>query len=81
MVPGAWTALWRFEIDDSAMEYDPTGDLQGAKSRRWAMEDLEAAREDLFGNITEEQANMVRAYNRAENRGRHGGSSSASMTN
>ena len=30
------------------------------------MEDLEAAREDLFGNITEEQANMVRAYNRAE---------------
>lgn len=58
--------LWRFEIDDSAMEYDPTGDLQGAKSRRWAMEDLEAAREDLFGNITEEQANMVRAYNRAE---------------
>lgn len=58
--------LWRFEIDDSTMEYDPTGDLQGARSRRWAMEDLEAAREDLFGNITEEQANMVRAYNRAE---------------
>ncbi len=58
--------LWRFEIDDSTMEYDPTGDLRGARSRRWAMEDLEAAREDLFGNITEEQANMVRAYNRAE---------------
>lgn len=58
--------LWRFEIDDSGMEYDPTGDLQGARSRRWAMEDLEAAREDLFGNITEEQADMVRAYNRAE---------------
>lgn len=58
--------LWRFEIDDSTMEYDPTGDLQGARSRRWAMEDLEAAREDLFGNITEEQADMVRAYNRAE---------------
>ena len=58
--------LWRFEIDDSTMEYDPTGDLRGARSRRWAMEDLEAAREDLFGNITEEQADMVRAYNRAE---------------
>lgn len=58
--------LWRFEIDDSTMEYDPTGDLRGARSRRWAMEDLEAAREDLFGNITEEQANMVRSYNRAE---------------
>lgn len=58
--------LWRFEIDDSGMEYDPTGDLRGARSRRWAMEDLEAAREDLFGNITEEQADMVRAYNRAE---------------
>lgn len=58
--------LWRFEIDDSIMEYDPTGDLRGARSRRWAMEDLEAAREDLFGNITEEQADMVRAYNRAE---------------
>lgn len=57
---------WRFEIDDSGMEYDQTGNLQGAKSRRWAMEDLEAAREDLFGNITEEQADMVRAYNRAE---------------
>lgn len=58
--------LWRFEIDDSGMEYDPTGNLRGARSRRWAMEDLEAAREDLFGNITEEQADMVRAYNRAE---------------
>ena len=58
--------LWRFEIDDSGMEYDPTGDLRGARSKRWAMEDLEAAREDLFGNITEEQADMVRAYNRAE---------------
>ena len=57
---------WRFEIDDSGMEYDPSGDLQGAVSRQWAMEDLEAAREDLFGSITKEQADMVRAYNRAE---------------
>lgn len=57
---------WRFEIDDSGMEYDPTGDLRGAVSRQWAMEDLEAAREDLFGSITEEQADMVRAYNRAQ---------------
>lgn len=48
------------------MEYDQTGNLQGAKTRRWAIEDLEAAREDLFGNITKEQADMVRAYNRAE---------------
>ncbi len=57
---------WRFEIDDSGMEYDPAGDLQGAVSRQWAMEDLEAAREDLFGSITQEQADMVRAYNRAK---------------
>lgn len=57
---------WRFEIDDSGMEYDPSGDLQGAVSRQWAMEDLETAREDLFGSITKEQADMVRAYNRAE---------------
>lgn len=57
---------WRFEIDDSGMEYDPSGDLQGAVSRQWAMEDLETAREDLFGSITQEQADMVRAYNRAK---------------
>lgn len=57
---------WRFEIDDSGMEYDPSGDLQGAVSRQWAMEDLETAREDLFGSITKEQADMVRAYNRAQ---------------
>ena len=57
---------WRFEIDDSGMEYDPAGDLQGAVSRQWAMEDLEAAKEDLFGSITQEQADMVRAYNRAK---------------
>lgn len=57
---------WRFEIDDSGMEYDPSGDLQGAVSRQWAMEDLETAIEDLFGSITKEQADMVRAYNRAE---------------
>lgn len=57
--------LWRFEMDDSGMVYDKRGNLQGAVDRQWAMEDLEAAQADLFDNITDEQAEQVRRYNRA----------------
>ncbi len=57
--------LWRFEMDDSGMVYDKRGNLQGAVDRQWAMEDLEAAQADLFDNITDEQAEQVRKYNRA----------------
>lgn len=57
--------LWRFEMDDSGMVYDKRGNLQGAVDRQWAMEDLEAAQADLFDNITDEQAERVRRYNRA----------------
>ncbi len=53
-----------------------------SQTRRWAMEDLEAAREDLFEEYHRRAGqHMVRACDRAGNRGRHGGACSASMTN
>lgn len=60
---------WRFEIDDSGMAYDPTGDTRRATSRQWALEDLEAAKADLRDALTEAQMNDVRRYNGARVRG------------
>ena len=56
---------WRWEIDDSGMEYDKSGDTQGAVSRRWAMEDLEAAKTDLQDTLSVEEMKDVRKYNAA----------------
>ena len=60
---------WRYEIDDSGMEYDKTGDAQGAVSRRWAMEDLEAAKADMKAALTDNEMKDVRKYNSARVRG------------
>ena len=60
---------WRYEIDDSGMRYDRTGDMQRAVSRRWAMEDLEAAKADMKDALTDAQMNDVRKYNSARVRG------------
>lgn len=56
---------WRWEIDDSSMRYDSSGDLRGAESARWAQEDLHNAREELWGHADMETLDKVRAYNRA----------------
>lgn len=60
---------WRYEIDDSGMKYDKTGDAQGAVSRRWAMEDLEAAKADMKAALTDNEMKDVRKYNSARVRG------------
>ena len=60
---------WRYEIDDSGMRYDRTGDMQRAVSRRWAMEDLEATKADMKDALTDAQMNDVRKYNSARVRG------------
>lgn len=57
---------WRWEIDDSAMRYDSSGDLRGAESAKWAMEDYESARDDLWGHADMGTLEKVRAYNRAD---------------
>lgn len=57
---------WRWEIDDSGMRYDSSGDLRGAVSAKWAMEDYESARDDLWGNADMDTLEKVRAYNRAD---------------
>lgn len=56
---------WRWEIDDSGMQFDRTGDLRGATSAKWAQEDLNNARDDLWGHADLDTLNKVRAYNRA----------------
>lgn len=56
---------WRFEIDDSNMRVDQHGDARGAVSYKWALEDLESARDELWGHADMETLNNVRAYNRA----------------
>ena len=56
---------WRFEIDDSNMRVDQHGDARGAVSYKWALEDMESAREELWGHADMETLNNVRAYNRA----------------
>ncbi len=57
---------WRWEIDDSGMRYDSSGDLRGAESAKWAMEDYESAKEDLWGHADMGTLEKVRAYNRAD---------------
>ena len=57
---------WRWEIDDSGMRYDSSGDLRGAESAKWAMEDYESARDDLWGRADMDTLDKVRAYNRAD---------------
>lgn len=60
---------WRFEINDSNMQYDASGDLKGAVSRQWALEDLETAKQEMQETLTPEQMNDVRRYNGAKLRG------------
>lgn len=57
---------WRWEIDDSGMRYDSSGDLRGAESAKWAMEDYESARDELWGHADMDTLDKVRAYNRAD---------------
>lgn len=57
---------WRWEIDDSTMRYDSSGDIRGAVSAKWAMEDYESARDDLWGHADMGTLEKVRAYNRAD---------------
>lgn len=57
---------WRWEIDDSSMRYDASGDLRGAESARWAREDFESARDDLWGHADMGTLETVREYNRAD---------------
>lgn len=57
---------WRWEIDDSGMRYDSSGDLRGAESAKWAMEDYETARDELWGHADMDTLDKVRAYNRAD---------------
>ncbi len=57
---------WRWEIDDSGMRYDSSGDLRGAVSAKWAMEDYESARDELWGHADMDTLDKVRAYNRAD---------------
>lgn len=57
---------WRWEFSDRDLRFDKTGDLQGATSKRWAMENLENARDELFGSATLDVLEDVRAYNRAD---------------
>ena len=57
---------WRWEIDDSTMRYDSSGDIRGAESAKWAMEDYESARDDLWGHADMGTLEKVRAYNRAD---------------
>lgn len=56
---------WRVEIDDSDFRIDRHGDARGAVSYKWAIEDLESAREELFGSADMATLEEVRAYNRA----------------
>jgi hypothetical protein len=57
---------WRWEIDDSGMRYDSSGDLRGAESAKWAIEDYESARDDLWGHADMDTLEIIRAYNRAD---------------
>lgn len=57
---------WRWEIDDSGMKYDSSGDFRGATSAKWAVEDFESARDDLWGHADLDTLDKVRAYNRAD---------------
>ena len=56
---------WRWEIDDSRMEYDKDGNAEGAVTRQWAMEDMDNAWSDLVAAVTPEQLERVREYVRA----------------
>lgn len=56
---------WRWEIDDSGMEYDKDGNMEGAVTRQWAMEDVDNAWADMVDAITPEQLERVREYLRA----------------
>lgn len=56
---------WRYEIDDSDFRVDRNGEARGAVSYKWALEDLENARDGLFGSADLATLNDVRAYNRA----------------
>lgn len=57
---------WRWEIDDSEMRYDSSGDFRGAESAKWAMEDYESARDELWSHADMDTLDKVRAYNRAD---------------
>lgn len=57
---------WRFEIDDSGMEYDATGNFEGAADKKKANADHKAAWDKLLNEATDEELSLVRAYNRAE---------------
>lgn len=58
--------MWRFEIDDSGMEYDATGNFEGAAEKKKANADHRAAWDKLLNEATDEELSLVRAYNRAE---------------
>lgn len=53
---------WRFEIDDSKMRYDKTGDLRGAETGKELRKDVVPARKALEQAADDETMEKVRAY-------------------
>ena len=65
--------LWRFEIDDSAMEYDREGNMRGAVDRRRSYEMESRAWERLEETVSDEEWELLRQYLAETPRGRSGG--------
>ncbi len=56
---------WRFEIDDSKLRYDKTGNLRGAKTGEALRKDVGPARKALGEAADDETMEKVRAYDNA----------------
>lgn len=65
--------LWRFEIDDSGMEYDREGNMRGAVDRRRSYERESRAWERLEETVSDEEWELLRQYLAEMPRGRSGG--------
>lgn len=65
--------LWRFEIDDSGMEYDREGNMRGAVDRRRSYERESRAWERLEETVSDEEWELLRQYLAETPRGRSGG--------
>lgn len=65
--------LWRFEIDDSGMEYDREGNMRGAVDRRRSHERESRAWEHLEETVSDEEWELLRQYLAETPRGKSGG--------
>ena len=54
---------WRWEIDDSNMRYDSSGDLRGAESAKWAVEDSDEQNPQLGNRYSAEDDAYLKAVN------------------